>query len=817
MSGRDPVQKAMPMPHTGLPVKVTGVVFWGLALIGLLFAFVQLKGLEDDLAQRQLATVDHFVQEIDRQLSRRLPDSFAEVLAVVTATQKSFAIPRVYVQYLDEDFEQGRELDVAKGPLESYSRVIDLKDHDRAGPPLQVLLNIYLPGVEQQVKEQRKQYLVFMGGTFLLFGFVLQWVLQRMISRPFLQMVRTAEAFSAGRAGARFDEQRTDEFGYLGGFINRALDYVTLQQQELREALARVRDSEAALYQEKERAVVTLHSIGDAVITTDPECRVEYFNSLAEKLTGWTLDQARGRFLPELLKLLDEDTRRSMDNPVELCLAQRSAVTLQDEIILLRPDGAEVEISASAAPIRDRNEAILGAVMVFHDVGHTRMLARQLSYQAAHDALTGLYNRREFEQRLQQALISAQQDGVEHALCYLDLDQFKVVNDVCGHIAGDELLRQLAGVLLDRIRETDVLARLGGDEFGMLLSHCSPDKARRVAEDILNTVRAFRFMHQEHSFEVGVSIGLVPVNQASHSVTEVLSAADVACYAAKDAGRNRLHVYESGDREMQKRRGELSWVSQISRALEEDRMRLYFQPIIPLESGRFPVHYEMLVRMIDDDGTTVPPMAFLPAAERYNLMPTLDRWVVSTMLKTFGPGRSGPAHAVYVANLSGQSLSDDGFLAFVLDCLAQSALPPCQVCFEITETAAIANLRGATRFIKVLRDHGCSFALDDFGSGLSSFGYLKNLAVDYLKIDGSFIKDMVDDEIDAAMVAAINEIGHVMGIRTIAEFVESEAVLERLRAIGVDYAQGYWVARPQPIDALLRQTPPAQGRCSATQ
>jgi EAL domain-containing protein (putative c-di-GMP-specific phosphodiesterase class I) len=324
-------------------------------------------------------------------------------------------------------------------------------------------------------------------------------------------------------------------------------------------------------------------------------------------------------------------------------------------------------------------------------------------------------------------------------------------------------------------------------------------------------------MHQEHSFEIGVSIGLVPVNQASRNVTEVLSAADVACYAAKDGGRNRIHVYEPGDREMQQRRGELSWVSQISRALEEERMRLYFQPIVPLETACVsPMHYEMLVRMIDEEGNTVPPMAFLPAAERYNLMPTLDRWVVSTMLKTFGPGRSGPAHAIYVANLSGQSLSDDGFLAFVLDCLARSALPPSQVCFEITETAAIANLRGATRFIKVLRDHGCSFALDDFGSGLSSFGYLKNLPVDYLKIDGSFIKDMVDDEIDAAMVAAINEIGHVMGIRTIAEFVESEAVMERLRDIGVDYAQGYWVARPQPIDVLLRQTPPAEA-CSASQ
>jgi diguanylate cyclase (GGDEF)-like protein/PAS domain S-box-containing protein len=816
MTVYDPVRKAPAMLHTGLPVKVTGVVFWGLALIGLLFAFVQLKGLEDDLAQRQLAMVDHFVQEIDRQLSRRHPESFADVLAVVTTTQEDFAIPRVYVQYLGEDYEQGQDPDVLGEGLVSYSRLVEIMDLAHSGPPLQVLLNLSLPSVRQQVQQQRKQYLITMGGAFLLFGFVLQWVLQRMISRPFLQMVHTAEAFSAGKTAVRFDERRADEFGYLGGFINRALDYVTLQQQELREALALVRDSEAALYEEKERAVVTLHSIGDAVITTDPACRVEYFNPLAEQLTGWTLEQARGRPIIDLLHLLDEVTRQPIDNPVELCLAQRGAVTQQEEVILLRPDQGEVEISASAAPIRDRNETILGAVMVFHDVGHTRMLARQLSYQAAHDALTGLYNRREFEQRLQQALEDAQEKGMEHALCYLDLDQFKVVNDVCGHIAGDELLCQLAGVLLGCIRETDVLARLGGDEFGMLLSHCSPGKARRVADDMLASVRAFRFMHQEHSFEIGVSIGVVPVNKSSHSVTELLSAADVACYAAKDGGRNRIHVYEPGDREMQQRRGELSWVSQIGRALEEDRMRLYYQPIVPLGSGSSPVHYEMLVRMIDDQGTTVPPMAFLPAAERYNLMPTLDRWVVSTMLKTFGPGRSGPAQAVYVANLSGQSLSDDGFLAFVLDCLAESALDPCQVCFEITETAAIANLRGATRFIKVLRDHGCSFALDDFGSGLSSFGYLKNLAVDYLKIDGGFVKDMVVDEIDAAMVTAINEIGHVMGIRTIAEFVESEAVLERLRDIGVDYAQGYWIAKPQPIEALLRQTPPTAGLYSVS-
>ncbi len=802
MTHQESKVSASELPHSGLAVKVTGVVFWGLALIGLVFSFLQLRGLEGELQLNQIAMVDHFVHEVERQLSRQAPEHFEDIRNLVDEIKREYVIPRVDLQFQDQEQSLGIEPD----NLTSYSRVLEINRFASGEPPMVVFLTVYMHSVKVQVSQQRRQHLIMMGGAFLLFGFILQWVLQHMLSKPFLQMVRTAQAFSAGETGVRFDAGRSDEFGYLGGFINRALDYVTLQKQELREALGRVRDSEAALYEEKERAVVTLHSIGDAVITTDPEGRVEYFNPLAERLTGWSLEEAQGCSLDEILLLVDEATQKQVENPVKLCLARRSVIDPQHEILLRRRDGEEVAITDSAAPIRDRNGMIIGAVMVFHDVGHTRRLARQLSFQAAHDSLTGLYNRHEFELRLEQALQTAQQDGQEHALCYLDLDQFKVVNDVCGHIAGDELLRQLATVLQERIRETDLLARLGGDEFGILLSNCSLDKARRVAEDVRHTVRAFRFMHQEHSFEIGVSIGLVPVNQTNRNVTELLSAADVACYAAKDAGRNRIHVYEPGDREMQKRRGELSWVSQIGKALDEDRMQLHYQPIVPVHDESLPIHYEMLVRMLDEEGNTVPPMAFLPAAERYNLMPTIDRWVVSTMLKTFGPGKAGPVDGVFVANLSGQSLSEDGFLNFVMDCLATSTLNASQVCFEITETAAIANLRGATRFIKMLRDYGCRFALDDFGSGLSSFGYLKNLPVDYLKIDGSFVKDMVEDEIDAAMVAAISEIGHVMGIRTIAEFVENEAIMERLRAIGVDYAQGYWVAKPRDITYLMEQT-----------
>lgn len=779
--------------QSGLPVKVTGIVFWGLALVGLLFSVVQLQKLDDELTYRQQAKLDQFVLTMDRYMAFNPQSALPEIAEQANVLRRQLEIPMLELHYQGQLVRLGE----LRSKLVAHDRLLGASG---VQDQLPVRCTLFLPEVEELIGVQRKRFLASMGGLFLLFGFILQWVLQRVLGRPFLQMVDTAQAFSAGHTEIRFDETRKDEFGYLGAFINKALDYVTLQQQELREALARVRDSEAALYEEKERAVVTLHSIGDAVITTTVDGRIEYFNPVAERLTGWTLKEVKGERLSQVIRLVDEVTQTPVLNPVEQCLQVGEVVELRDETLMIRRDGAEVPIADSAAPIRDRKGNIIGAIMVFHDVGHTRKLARQLSFQAAHDSLTGLYNRREFERRLSQALDEAQRDGAEHGLCYLYLDQFKIVNDICGHIAGDELLRQLSSVLQGRIRETDVLARLGGDEFGILLSHCHLDRAQQIAEEIRQAVRDFRFLYEDHGFEIGVSIGLVPVTRESPSIVEIMSAADVACYAAKDSGRNRIHAYQPDDEEMVQRRGELSWVSQIGRAIDEDRICLHYQPIVPL-SGEGPVHYEMLVRLRDEKGAEVPPMAFIPAAERYNLMPMVDRWVVRRVLETFlEEERTG--NGVFVMNLSGQTLTDDSFLNFVLEQLDGSHVEPGRICFEITETAAIANLRRATEFMKVLKARGCRFALDDFGSGLSSFGYLKSLEVDYLKIDGSFVKDMVEDDIDAAMVAAINEIGHVMGIRTIAEFVESESILLRLRNIGVDYAQGYWLARPKPLELL---------------
>ncbi len=434
----------------------------------------------------------------------------------------------------------------------------------------------------------------------------------------------------------------------------------------------------------------------------------------------------------------------------------------------------------------------------------------RLSYQASHDALTGLVNRREFERRLERALAAARDNRQVYALCYLDLDQFKIVNDTCGHVAGDELLRQLTVLLQGKVRDTDTLARLGGDEFGVLLDNCPLQQAEIVADLLRQTVKDFHFVWKEKAFVIGVSIGLVPINQDTGSLDFVLSCADAACYAAKDKGRNRVHLYRAEDGELAQRQGEMNWVARITHAIEENRFRLYYQTIMPLQNDAHEgKHFEILLRLIDDDGQIVPPMAFIPAAERYNLMPAIDRWVVSSAFGLYwklfpecDKGQERPCHTCTV-NLSGPSLCDEYFLEFIKRQFALYKVPYKHICFEITETAAITNLSKAVDFIRELRSCGCRFSLDDFGSGLSSFSYLKNMQVDYLKIDGSFVRDMVDDPMDEAMVSSINQVGHVIGLKTIAEFVESEAVLARLREMGVDFAQGYCIEQPKPLEDLI--------------
>lgn len=576
---------------------------------------------------------------------------------------------------------------------------------------------------------------------------------------------------------------------------------------------------EQALFQEKELAQVTLKSIGDAVITTDAIGRVQYLNPVAETLTGWRQLEAQGLPLPEVFQIVHETTREPAENPIAKALREGCVVGLANHTVLLSRQGHEVAIDDSAAPIRASNDEIVGAVMVFHDVSETRNLTQQLSWQASHDGLTGLFNRYQFELCLEQAVNSAKTQQ-QHALCYLDLDQFKIVNDTCGHSAGDELLRQVAGLFRSHIRKTDTLARLGGDEFAILLNECPLDQALRIANTLREQVQTFRFCCQSKVFSIGVSIGLVIIDADCESVANVLSAADAACYAAKRRGRNRVHLFEADDRELMQQQGEMQWVTRIVQALENsaqsDRIPesrehfcLYYQSIVStasVQSGG--EHYEVLLRLQTEMGEVIAPMAFIPAAERYNLMHKIDRWVIQTLFSTQGQHyqdawnqrqQENQTSYLYAINLSGASINDDQFIDFVREQFALHNIPPQLICFEITETVAIANLSKAAQLIQELRELGCRFALDDFGSGMSSFAYLKNLPVDYLKIDGGFIRNLTDDPINLAIVKAIKQIGQAMNIQTIAEFVENGAILEQVTKLGVNYAQGYGIAKPVPL------------------
>jgi diguanylate cyclase (GGDEF)-like protein/PAS domain S-box-containing protein len=574
-----------------------------------------------------------------------------------------------------------------------------------------------------------------------------------------------------------------------------------------------LKQAKEALHQEKERAQVTLRSIGDGVITTDLNGDIEYMNTVAEQSTGWKLQDARGKPMLAVFKLVDEKTLEPPPDPAALCLEQGKATMLAGHLLLIhRYRNQKLSVEVNASPIRDSNADITGVVLVFHDVTELRGLAKKMSYQATHDSLTGLLNRREFENRVKQAIDNACTENIRHAICYVDLDNFKVVNDTSGHFAGDELLKQLTIRLRMELREADTLARLGGDEFGILLEGCSMENAQEPAEAIRKVVEEFRFVWDNRSFRIGASIGLVEITQDSGTLTDILSAADSACYIAKDQGRNRVHVYQPNDEAVSERHGQMQWVQRIQDVLEQNRFRLFFQPIARLNNvagEKNLTHGEVLIRMLDENNKIVGPGSFIPAAERYQLMPAIDRWVASNTFRMLTLDREKVSKHISSCciNLSGQSLSDERFMDYLINEIECFGVPPEILVFEITETAVIANLCNASKLIHTLRQMGCRFALDDFGVGLSSFGYLKNLPVDYLKLDGCFVKNMVRDNIDHAMVQAINQIGHTMGIKTIAEYVEDELTLEAVTEVGVDYAQGYIIAKPMPIEIALYNEP----------
>ncbi|MBV6320771.1 EAL domain-containing protein [Duganella violaceipulchra] len=566
------------------------------------------------------------------------------------------------------------------------------------------------------------------------------------------------------------------------------------------------KEAEQATARQRELAAVTLRSIGEGVITTNADGVTDYLNYIAEQLTGWTVDQARGLHISATLKLIDDAGAPIPEHAALQCLRLRQAIGVSSQNQLVTREGRRIAVEESAAPIWSDSGELLGAVVVFRDVSHERKLSKQLSWNASHDTLTGLINRREFEVQIAAALHSAKQDNHVHALLYMDLDQFKIVNDTCGHSAGDLLLQLLAKMLQTQMRDSDILARLGGDELGVLLPHCPPDQALLIADQLRQSIKNFRFVWDHHTFELGVSIGLVEINHHSKSMTELLIAADQACYLAKERGRNRVHLYQESDLRLARRQGEMLWVSRLNEAFEHQYFRLYAQPIVGL--GRHDgTHDEVLIRIQPAKGDLILPGAFIPAAERYDMMTAIDRWVIRAICRHLQNLRAGQdagtrrTPARYSVNLSGASLSDEGLHDYIIEQFAEHGIDPGQICFEITETAVIANLIKAQDFMAGLKALGCRFSLDDFGSGLSSFAYLKALPVDYLKIDGIFIRDIATNTVNRAMVKAINEVGHVMGLCTVAEYVEDEPTLAVVRELGLDYAQGYAVGMLRPLSA----------------
>jgi diguanylate cyclase (GGDEF)-like protein/PAS domain S-box-containing protein len=555
----------------------------------------------------------------------------------------------------------------------------------------------------------------------------------------------------------------------------------------------------------KPRAMATLDAMGESVITVDAEGRIDYINHAAETLLGQSFDQVVGKFFADVASLVDESDRRSLGDPVRKALSTGGPVTMGRRAVLVPANAAmERSVEISVTPLKSDAKETLGLVLVMHDTSELRGLTRQMTYQASHDALTGLVNRREFERRLREAMDSAQAGDAAHALCYLDLDRFKVVNDTCGHTAGDNMLREVASIIKEAVRDSDTAGRIGGDEFALLLVGCPLEKARQIADDVVRSVNDYRFVWKDKIFNIGVSIGLVEIGRGGGSIEDLMNSADSACYVAKKQGGVHVHVYSAREEATARHSGEIHWLQKLQGALRDNKFELYFQPIVYARSNggaRGGPALEVFVRLEGENGQPgAPPAEFIRAAERYRLMPHVDRWVVQTVLSALGRGgMSVPPGRSVAINIAGQTLGDAEFLEFVVECFDHTGASPGEICFEVTESAVVANLDHARRFIAVLHGMGCEFALDDFGSGLSSFSTLKTLPMDYLKIDGSFISNLAADSVNQAVVAAMIELSRSLHFRIVAEQVEDQLSLDTVKKMGIDFVQGFIIAHPQPL------------------
>jgi diguanylate cyclase (GGDEF)-like protein/PAS domain S-box-containing protein len=623
------------------------------------------------------------------------------------------------------------------------------------------------------------------------------------INTPLFLSARRIGAFGIGTFGDEGPSApqpwQIEYLGAVAGHVSVAVDRIQFLEAQ--------QQTEGALFQAKERLQVTLNAIVDGVISVERDGRVDYLNPIAERMLGFVVTEAVGRPLAELLHLRDEQGRSAA--------LPEAGTALR---VLAPPGGGEprlVEVSCTA--IRNEEGQPHGNVVVLHDVTEQRRLLRRIEHQAWHDELTGLPNRRAFERALAGAVDDARRNGGTHMLVYLDLDEFKVVNDTCGHAAGDELLRQLSRRLSGRLAEqlgpvaagADgrwLLARLGGDEFGLLLRDEDTRAAALLAESLQDLVNRYRFQWSDQAFRVGVCLGLAVIDRLCSGVDALLQAADGACYMAKDSGRNRIQIYDFNDPELARRYGAMQWVSRIESALAEDRFTLYAQTIAPLQSAGEGLAFEVLLRLRDESGHIAMPAAFMPAVERYHLAARVDEWVVGNTLRWLAARATGEVSHCAI-NVSGHTVGDPAMLSRIVALLDASGVPPASLCFEMTETAAVAHIAQAEAFIRSVRARGCHVALDDFGSGMASFAYLKQLPVDVLKVDGLFVRQLENEPVNQAMVRAIHDVARVMGLHTVAEFAETAAAIEWLRALGIDHAQGYAIARPRPIDELLGDRP----------
>ena len=641
------------------------------------------------------------------------------------------------------------------------------------------------------------------GGSF--------WYMENSANELFPNARLLRERFPvSGFFAVKLQDSSGQQIGLLAGLDRNSLRPADCDMQMIKLFAARASselERKLALGEtlmEKERAQITLHSIGDGVITTDGDGCIDYMNPIAEALTGWRFHQAMGLSMEAVLHLEDEQSGHVIPDPAQHCLTEKRVIAPKTDNVLISRAGERYSIQGTAAPMVDAQGNSIGVVLVFKDVSASRRMQKMMAHQATHDPLTGLANRVEFEQRLDSALQSAKDFENTHALMFLDLDQFKIVNDSAGHVAGDELLKQVSVLLAGQLRGRDTLGRLGGDEFAVLLENCPLAKAGKVAEMLIEAIREYRFVWDQKTYRVGVSIGIVPIRADSISRKQLMHDADQACYVAKDLGRGCAYTHSEAETSLANRLGEKLQRKDIDDALADERFLLLYQPIVALNADQTRLHrrVEVLLRMLDEDNQVITPGAFLPAASRFGLMTQIDRWVINRVLSAYAHVFMQNADLVVSLNLSASSIADESLAEHLQKMFEGSVVNPGQICFEMSEATFSHNLSNATRLIAELHDIGCHIAIDNFGSGLANFSVLKDLSLDFIKIDGQLIRDIGSDDVDLTMVTAINKMAHLLEIRTVAENLDSEIVLERLNSIGIDYAQGYYLGDLQPLDNL---------------